>query len=861
MTQRRSDGTPPGPRPRKKPTQGRSGGTSATRTRDSQRNRKPEASRPARAPGAATRGGWFGRFARISLLILLMVFLAVAVTGCAVYASMARQLPDPDITKAKGRDQTTIIYDRSGKILTRVFAEENRQDVPLSDMPQSLRQAVIATEDQRFYEHEGVDPISITRALMVDIIKREKAQGGSTITQQYVKQAFVTTERTLKRKVQEAILAQRVEKRYTKDQILENYLNTIYFGHGAYGVEAASRAYFGKSVTRLSVPESAVIAGVIKSPGRYSPYLDKDAALLRRNTVLSQMKAQGYLTPAEHAQAAATPIELTGKKKRSARAPYYVEWIKQQLVDEFGEQAVYRGGLRVKTTLDPKAQSIAEKAIGDALDKKDDPSAALVAIKPATGEIVAMVGGRSFDDQQYNVAVQGKRQPGSAFKPFVLATALSEGISPEKAYKSGPAKLKVGNQTWSVTGAHGSSKGTMRLRPATEQSVNSVFAQLILEVGPDKVVGVGERLGLSKGIDPVPAIALGGLEQGVSPLEMASAYSTLANGGQRAKPYAIASVTGPKGEVLLKTAPKTTRAINAAVAYLTTDILEGVIDRGTGTAADIDRPAAGKTGTTQEYRDAWFVGYTPDLACAVWVGYPESQKEMKSVHGRVVTGGSIPAEIWATYMRKALADTPKTKFDKPKGLTTVKVCSQSGGLAIEYCPKPISALTLTEFEPKPCEIHKEPIEVKVPKLTGMPKEDALAKLSELKLKAKVVEKAVSGVGVGIVADQTPASGGRVKVGTTVTLTVATGEAADQPPVALFTPPENPKSGKETEFDASASSDDGKIVTYYWEFGDGQTASGKTVKHAWATAGSYEVTLWVTDDSGQQGSVTRVVAVK
>ena len=328
-----------------------------------------------------------------------------------------------------------------------------------------------------------------------------------------------------------------------------------------------------------------MIAGVIKSPGRYSPYLDPDAALRRRNTVLAQMQAQGYVDSIAYEEAVSTPLEVAGLKSRSTRAPYFVEWIKQQLIDEYGESAVYRGGLRVKTTLDPEAQAAAEKAIRSALDRKKDPSAALVAIRPGTGEVLAMVGGRDFGEQQFNVAVQGKRQPGSAFKPFVLAAALEQGVSPEKAFKSGPVKLQVGDDVWSVTGAHGSSKGKMRLRPATEKSVNSVFAQLILDVGAETVVKTAERMGISKGIDPVPAIALGGLERGVSPLEMANAYATLAAGGRRAKPYSIAYVKDANGELLAKTTAKTTEAIDPAVAYLTTDILRGVITRGTGTAA------------------------------------------------------------------------------------------------------------------------------------------------------------------------------------------------------------------------------------------------------------------------------------
>lgn len=814
---------------------------------------------PARSNGPAKRTGVLGRVLKAFAIFAALLVVAVGVTGCAVYRSMSSQLPDPDLTKARGQDQTTVILDNTGKTLTKLFAEENRQVVEFDQIPQQLKQAVIATEDKRFYEHEGVDPIGITRALVVDIIKGEKAQGGSTITQQYVKQAFVTSEKTLKRKVQEAILAQRVERRYSKDEILGKYLNTIYFGHGSYGVEAAARAYFGKSVTKLTLPEAAMIAGVIKSPGRYSPYLEPDSALVRRNVVLNQMQEQGFITAADHAEATASPIELEGLKPASTKAPYFVEWVKAQLIEEFGEQLVYRGGLRITTTLDPKAQSAAEKSIKAVLDEKGDPSAALVAIRPGTGEVLAMVGGRDFETQQFNVAVQGRRQPGSAFKTFVLATALNAGVNPEKAYKSSAMKLSVGDQTWSVTGKK-TSGGKMRLRPATEQSVNSVFAQLVLEVGASETADFAREMGIQTKVEPVPAIALGGLKTGVSPLEMANAYATLAAGGERSDVLSITSVEGPDGEVLLSNKPKTQRVMDEAVAYLTTDILKGVITKGTGKTAAIGRPAAGKTGTTQKYRDAWFVGYTPDIATAVWVGYADSQREMTSVHGRAVTGGSFPAQIWSRFMKSAHAKIDEHQFVKPDGLTKVKVCSETGGLATEFCPKPISALVLSKHVPADCDVHTKPLEVKVPKLVGLTKEEALAALEELELKVDVVDQAVSGVAAGIVAEQKPAAGKKVDAKSTVTIIVSTGTAADQPPAAVFAPPGSAQAGTPVEFDGSASTDDGSIVTFYWEFGDGATGSGKKVSHTYETPGTYDVTLWVTDDAGKQGSLTKTITV-
>lgn len=796
----------------------------------------------------------------MTALVVLLLLLAAGITGCAVYTSMARQLPDPDIKAARGRDQSTTIVDRNGKLLARLYAEENRQDIALGDMPAHLRQAVIATEDKRFYGHEGVDPIGIARALVVDIIRGEKAQGGSTITQQLVKQAFVTSEKTLKRKVQEAILAQRLERKHSKDEILELYLNTIYFGHGAYGVEAASRVYFGKGVKDVDLAEAALLAGVIKAPGRYSPYLDEEKALSRRTTVLQLMAAQGYISESELQEAKAAEIVLEGLKPRTTTAPYFVEWVKEQLIDSYGERKVYRGGLRVRTTLDISAQKAAQKAVNSTLDREDDPSAALVSLKPDTGEVIAMVGGRDFKKQQFNVAVQGRRQPGSAFKTFVLATALAAGVSPEHPYPAGPAKIPVSDGVWSVTGVSGA-KGPMRLRPATEKSVNSVYAQLIMDVGADEVVKTAESLGVDSKIEPVPAIALGGLTNGVSPLEMAEAYATLAANGTHAEPYAIIEVTDSDGTVLEKAKPTRTKAIRPEVAYLTTDILRGVLTRGTGTAARIGRPAAGKTGTTQQYRDAWFVGYTPDLATAVWVGYADAQREMTSVHGQTVTGGSFPARIWAAFMRKALAKVEPSAFDRPPGLVSRQVCSQSGGAVTPYCPSPVKALMLRGSTVESCTVHVDPVEVTVPKLVGLSKDEALARIAELKLTPKVTERSVPGVASGMVSAQTPRAGTTVKPGSTITLTVASGAPENQPPVAAFTAPTGVRAGKPVALDGGDSTDDGSIVTYLWEFGDGATATGKSVSHAWATAGVYEVILWVTDDRGAQASVTRRVTVR
>ncbi|HZL05590.1 MAG TPA: PBP1A family penicillin-binding protein, partial [Coriobacteriia bacterium] len=535
-------------------------------------------------------------------MIALAVALALlAVAAGVVYANIISDLPDPG-APLKGRDQTTVITDRNGTVITKLFAEQNRTDVKLEGMPAYLRQAVIATEDQRFYEHHGVDPLGILRALWVDITRPNVLHGGSTITQQYVKVAIVTPERTLKRKLMEALLAYRLERNHNKDEILELYLNTIYFGHGAYSVQTAAQTYFAKNVADLSLAECAMIAGVIKSPGRYSPILDAEAARNRRATVLTQMAELGYISEADAEAAKAEPFTLAERTDVSALAPYFVEYVKATIIEELGEDQLYRGGLHITTSLDLTMQAAAEKAIAASLDKEGDPSASLVALDPATGEIVAMVGGRDFATQQFNVAVQGRRQPGSAFKPFVLVTALMNGVLPEQTFDPGPQSFRLDNgQTWKVTGAHGRT-GPMRLREATKISVNSVFARLILDVGAEQVVKTAKDMGIATEILPVPAIALGGLEYGVTPLEMASAYGTLANGGVRMPAHGIIEVKDAAGTVVIATEPTEARAIPANVAYLATDILKGVISGGTGTRAKIGRPAAGKTGTTQEYR-------------------------------------------------------------------------------------------------------------------------------------------------------------------------------------------------------------------------------------------------------------------
>jgi len=802
-------------------------------------------------------------WAKRLLIAAAVAIVILALAGGIVYANIVQQLPDPG-APLKGRDQTTVITDRNGTVITELFAEQNRTDVKLDQMPASLRQAVIATEDQRFYKHRGVDPLNILRALWVDITRPNVLHGGSTITQQYVKVAIVTPERTLKRKLMEAVLAYRLERRYTKDEILALYLNSIYFGHGAYSVQTAAQTYFGKDVSSLGLAESAMLAGVIKSPGRYSPILDPEAAKNRRATVLTQMVELGYVSETDAEAAKAEPFALADRTDVSALAPYFVEYVKALVTEELGADLLYRGGLHITTSLDLTMQAAAEAAIAAGLDQQDDPSASLVALDPATGEIVAMVGGRDFATQQFNVAVQGRRQPGSAFKPFVLVAGLMSDVSPEQTFECGAGSFQLANgQTWTVTGASGGRQGPMRLREATEDSVNSVFAQLILNVGAEKVVKTAQNMGIGTEILPVPAIALGGLDNGVSPLEMASAYGTLANGGVRMPAHGILEVKDGQGTVLSAAKPAEARAIPANVAYLATDILKGVISGGTGTKAAIGRPAAGKTGTTQEYRDAWFVGYTPDLVASVWVGFADAQREMTSVHGRKVTGGSFPAEIWAAFMKEALKGREKVEFKQPEGLSTLPICLESGQNAGQYCTKTGNALFLAGVLPGECELHPQPTEIAVPNLVGMTRDAAVALLNQLLLLPKVEEQDSATVPAGTVMSQDPAAGSIGNAQTVVTLTVSRGapKSTVPAPVIAFKPLQ-PKAGDTVTFDGSRSTGDGPIKTYAWEFGDGAPlVEGVEVTHAYSSAGSYTVTLWVTDESGNVESTTAELEVR
>lgn len=713
----------------------------------------------------------------ISLSFIILIPLAVFAVSAIVLASASKDLSKiakgPSVLPA----QTSKIYAYDAKgtpqLLTNLFFDQDRVIVPLSYIPTKFRQAVISIEDERFYVHRGVDFKAITRAVFVDIKAGKAAEGASTITQQYVKNAFLTSDKTVERKLKEAVLAYELEKILTKDQILEKYLNTIYFGQSAYGIETAAHTFFGKQAKDLTLAEGALLAGIIRIPNAYSPYTNPEKAKMRRDLVLTKMFEKGYIAKNEFEATIKQPIVLVPQKPKNIPAAYFVEYVKQQLIDKYGTNMVFKGGLRVYTTIDQNMQSSAENSVKKVLNRAGDPSASLVSVDPRNGYIKAMVGGTDFNVQKFNLAVQSKRQPGSAFKPFVLAAALEKGVSVSKGYASSPVRIKMPGKDWSVRNAtEGSGGRSMNLREAMAKSVNAVFARLIMEVGPEKVVAVAKKMGITSPVDPFPSIALGGLRVGVSSLEMASAYATFANNGSHHKPVAIVKVTDSSGKVLEEHKPAPVQAVNPTTAYLVTDILKNVIRGGTGRAASIGRPAAGKTGTTQNYGDAWFVGYTPHLSTSVWIGYSDSKKPMKNVHGIRVAGGTFPAQIWRLFMNEALSGLPRIDFVRPKGgIYQVKLCVESNKKAGPYCPDTYVATFPNKQGPAGiCDIHKTPPPVTVANFKGLSEKAAKDLAASLGLSLQLTFS-ITNQQAGMVLSQSPEAGVVIPKGSAVTLVI------------------------------------------------------------------------------------------
>ena len=617
---------------------------------------------------------------------VVIAAIAILVTGVGVWVlSVRADTPPLDQLKPVKEGSNSVVFAADGSRLGYIQSDTIRHPVSASKIPQVLDHATVAIEDEHFYEHEGIDYAAIVRAGWEDLKAGEAVQGGSTITQQLVRNLYIADpEETIERKIREATWAEEYEQEYSKTQILTKYLNTASYGttdgRTAVGVQAAAETYFSKPVTDLDLPEAAMIAGLPQAPSEYNPFLNPKAAVERRNDVLQAMAKQGYITQSDYRRALQAGLELDrGHKYETIREPYFFDYVTQELIDKYGVNTVRNGGLKVYTTINPTLQAAALRAIQNHWSDPSGPASALVSIDPANGHIVAMASSGSFATSQFNLAAEGHRQAGSSFKPFVLTAAVRQGMDPDSTYYSGKApvtlKLDDGITTWTVNNAEGSG-GTMSVRDATVHSVNAVFAQLDLDVGPDEVRQTAYDMGITTHLDGFPAEGIGGLRIGVTPLEMANAYGTLASGGIRNTATAISKVEFPNGDADVPTEEERTRAFSDGVAYEVTDVLKGVITSGTGTAASIGCVGeAGKTGTTDDYTDAWFVGYTPKLSTAVWVGYPDARTSM----GSGAYGGTYAAPVWHDYMLAAQGtDCP----DFPAPENPVDFSSWSGSHAV-----------------------------------------------------------------------------------------------------------------------------------------------------------------------------------
>jgi len=697
-------------------------------------------------------------------IITATLFTVLALT---LLVSACSNIPSIEDLQPRQSALTSRVYASNGELIATFHAEENRILIDSSQIPQYMKDAIVATEDKSFYEHPGISIRAIIRALIADILHRQIVQGGSTITQQYVKNVYLTNEKTLTRKFNEAVVAYQLEKNFSKDKILEMYLNTIYFGQGAYGVQVAAQTYFGVNAKDMNLAQCSLLAALPKSPNEYNPFVNMQKARDRRNFVLGEMLKESYITNVEYENAIETPIKTPNRPTDEdfGKAPYFVEFIKQQLIDKYGTEEVFKGGMQIYTTLDINMQDAAEKAINEVLFDPSDPSSALVAIDPSNGYIKAMVGGRDFALYKFNLASQGKRQPGSAFKPFVLVAAIESGFPPTKTYPAnGPITIDLGSQQWKVDNYGGEKfDETLNLIDATKKSVNVVYAQLMMDVTPEKVVDVAKRMGITSDLENNPAIALGGLTYGVTPLEMASAYASLVNQGIHYDPISILNVTDQQGNIIDEFAPSSSQALDDTTSYLTTQILQKVILEGTGRNADIGRPAAGKTGTTQNHQDAWFIGFTPELAAAVWMGYPEANIPMESLRDRAVVGGTFPAEIWKKFMMEALKNVEPKDFSKPlKQIVELEICSESGQLFGPFCPEEnrTKAIFAEGKEPKVfCELHNA---IEMPDLLGMDRDEAEKMLSDLRINYVVDREYDDTQDEGEVFKQEPEPGAELK---------------------------------------------------------------------------------------------------
>lgn len=634
---------------------------------------------------------------RIILLALLLVCISIAVVGCGYLTGAIVTLPEWDPTKLAG-SESTVIYDKDNKPASKVYAEENRTPVSLSELPPYLPNAFISVEDNRFYKHLGVDLEAIGRAVVANIKRGVGAEGGSTITQQLVKHAFLSSEKTFKRKIQEAILAVEVERRYSKDEILEFYLNRIYFGNGAYGVQTASQMYFAKDAKDLTLAESAMLAGIVRSPNNYNPFISPELAVKRQNLVLDQMVKYEKISDSEALEAKSEKLNYhEGDVQSAYEYPYFTDHViteaekileQQGISKETSQNLVYRGGLQIYTSLNPRVQKKMEDVFTNNANFPSDQNGkqvqgAMVLLNQRTGEIQGLVGGRKYAQQRtFNRATQAKRQPGSAIKPIVVYTPAIE-----KGFSTGTI-LDDALAVFGKTTFHNYNdryRGLIPMRTAVQWSINTYAVKLLDRISPDYGYDYAKRLGVTS-LDPNRdrnlSLALGGITYGISPLEMAGAYGAIANQGVYIQPHAVRKIVDGNGDVLFEAHPQKRVVMSERTAYIMTDLLRTVVREGTGQNAQLNRPVAGKTGTTEYNVDIWFMGYTPEFTGAVWMGFDKEER----MRGIGVAGGGFPALVWKAVMQEAIRGVPEHNFPEPRGLVRKTICSKSGLLPNAFCP-------------------------------------------------------------------------------------------------------------------------------------------------------------------------------
>ncbi len=640
--------------------------------------------------------------------IIFTVLLAGMAAGGLIGAFFAftRDLPQIQTLETFRPQAVTRIYSSDKQLLAELYLEK-RDPVPLDSIPSYLKAALIATEDRKFYTHSGLDLKGIARALIKDILAGEFVEGASTITQQLAKTLFLTSRKTMVRKIKEAILAFQLERRYTKDEILELYLNQVYFGSGAYGVKSAAKMFFNKSVRDLSLAECALIAGMPKSPSHYSPLINEDLALKRRNIVLRQMRATGIISAKDYNQAVAEEIRIGNDSKNLARTSYFVEYVKKHLEDVLGASRLYKSGLSIYTTLDFKLQSAAQKAVADGLLALETrmqrqnirhaaPQAALVALDVKSGAILAMVGGRNFDESPFNRATAARRQPGSAFKPIVYAYAVEQGFAQNKLILDAPVAFKgTGKDNdWHPQNFSKAFLGEITLRKALAISQNIPAVRLIEMLGPNSVVHFARRLGIESNLKPYLSLALGTSE--VTLINLTTAYAVFPRGGMWIESFGIIEVSDHRNRIIWRVKPQKKLVMSREGAAILTNMLEGVVQEGTGRKARILRgPVAGKTGTTNNYQDALFIGFSPAIATGVWVGLDPG-----GTLGDRETGAKAALPIWIQFMKNAPATGSFPYFDLPDNVIKLRMDPQTGKLATDGSKNAVDALFIKGTEPK-----------------------------------------------------------------------------------------------------------------------------------------------------------------